>query len=206
MGYESRDHILEAAFELFFAGTFHSVGMKAICDKAKVHKETVYHFFPTKNDLLLCALGNFTDRIVLQFEDLASSNLPPAEKLKKLYEQFRWNCEQYSLENGFAPGCFIGNISTELSSTEPSVRAKAQWAIDRISKVLQPTVEALLVEYGLGSADSWKATQVFMGLIQGSQVMAKLRNDVRVFDEFAPTVVDLVLSAGRADIAKQVIV
>ncbi|MGE0055961.1 MAG: hypothetical protein AB7S74_17325 [Hyphomicrobium sp.] len=70
-----------------------------------------------------------------------------------------------------------------------------------MTKVFQPTVEALLVEAELGAADSWKASQVFMGLLQGAQVMAKLRNDVRVFDEFAPTVVDLVLSAGRADIA-----
>jgi len=198
---DSRDQILEAAFDLFFAGTFHSVGVEAIRERANVNKGTIYHFFSSKTDILLCTLENFTDRVVIQFEDVASSNLPPSERLKKFYELCCWNSKRYSLENGFAPGCFIGNISTELSSTEPSVRAKAQWAMDRMTKVFQPTVEALLVEAGLGAADSWKASQVFMGLVQGAQVMAKLRNDVRVFDEFAPTVVDLVLSAGRADIA-----
>ncbi|MGE0055713.1 MAG: TetR family transcriptional regulator [Hyphomicrobium sp.] len=124
MGSERRDHILEAAFDLLFAGTFHSVGIDAICKRANVNKGTIYHFFPSKTDILLCTLDNFTDRVVLQFEDVASSNLPPSERLKKFYELCCWNSKRYSLENGFSPGCFIGNISTELSSSEPSVRAK----------------------------------------------------------------------------------
>lgn len=194
---DSRERILEASFDLFFAGTFHNVGVTEICKAAGVNKGTLYHFFESKTDVLLGVLERYTQRVALDYERVAQSGGDPVQRLQGFVRAAKWNSARYNLENGFCPGCFIGNMSTELSASEPAVRAKAQWAMDRLISIFEPTIAEVLANAGV-AGDSRKGATVFMGLLQGAQVIAKLKNDPAVFDMFAPVVADAVLSAVMA--------
>lgn len=195
---DSRERILDAAFELFFAGTFHNVGVTEVCKVAGVNKGTLYHFFVSKTDVLLGVLERYTEKVAADYETVAKSDAAPAAKLVGFFKLAQWNSLRYNLENGFCPGCFIGNISTELSAADPAVRAKAQWAMERLIGIFEPTIAELLQQAGI-EGNSRKAATAFMGLLQGTQVMAKLQNDAGVFDIFAPTVVDVVLASVQSD-------
>lgn len=193
---DSRERILEAALDLFFGGTFHSVGVTELCKAAGVNKGTLYHFFNSKSDVLLAVIERYTENVALDYEKAAASSGDPASRLQGFFKTARLNSSRYRSENGFCPGCFIGNMSTELAAADPAVREKAQWAMDRLIKIFEPTIAELLTNAGL-EGDSRKAALVFMGLLQGAQVMAKLKNDPAVFDMFAPAVADVVLSATK---------
>lgn len=195
---DSRERILDAAFELFFAGTFHNVGVTEICKVAGVNKGTLYHFFVSKTDVLLGVLERYTEKMAAGYEEIAQGGGEPAARLVAFFKLAQWNSSQYNLENGFCPGCFIGNISTELSAADPLVRAKAQWAMERLIRIFEPTIAELIAQTGM-EGDSHKAATAFMGLLQGTQVMAKLHNNAAVFDIFAPAVVDVVLASLQPD-------
>lgn len=47
-----RDEVLQAAAQLFAEQGFHSVGMRAIADAVGVRGSSLYHYFPSKIDLL----------------------------------------------------------------------------------------------------------------------------------------------------------
>lgn len=196
---DSRERILDAAFELFFAGTFHNVGVTEICKVAGVNKGTLYHFFLSKTDVLLAVLERYTEKVAADYETVANGDAAPAAKLAGFFKLAQWNSSRYNLENGFCPGCFIGNISTELSAADPAVRSKAQWAMERLIGIFEPAVAELLEQAGV-EGNSRKAATAFMGLLQGTQVMAKLQNNAGVFDIFAPTVVDVVLASVQNDV------
>ena len=65
----TRQRIIEAAYELFVDGSFHSVGVDAICKKASVNKGTLYHFFHSKADILAATLDYYTDLVEAMFEE-----------------------------------------------------------------------------------------------------------------------------------------
>lgn len=191
MSAESRERILEQASTLFFAGTFHSVGVTELCKAAGVHKGTLYHFFPSKAELLAAVLEGYTDKVALDYERVARSNVSPPQKLTGFFQTAKRNSAAFAREHGFCPGCFIGNVSTEMSPQDPEIRRRVQVAMSRITDVFEGAIQDLKAELG-APGDAREAATVFMGLLQGAQVMAKLRNDVTVFDLFGRTSIDTV--------------
>lgn len=193
MSAESRERILEQASTLFFAGTYHSVGVTELCRAAGVHKGTLYHFFPSKTELLVAVLEGYTDKVVCDYERVALSNASPAQKLVDFFQTAKRNSAAFASEHGFCPGCFIGNVSTELSAQDAAIRSRVQVAMSRIIGVFEGAIAELkAVEKAPG--DPHVAATIFMGLLQGAQVMAKLRNDTGVFDLFGVTAADTVRS------------
>jgi TetR/AcrR family transcriptional repressor of nem operon len=190
---ESRQRILDQASTLFFAGTFHSVGITELCKAAGVHKGTLYHFFPSKTELLVTVLEDYTNKVVADYERVTRAGAPPAQQLWDFFQTAKRNSAAFARENGFCPGCFIGNVSTELSTQDPEIRCKVQEAMTRLTDVFEGTIADLKAAEG-AKGDSRAAATVFMGLLQGAQVMAKLHNDVEVFDLFGATAIDTVRS------------
>lgn len=190
---ESRQRILDQASTLFFAGTFHSVGITELCKAAGAHKGTLYHFFPSKSELLITVLEHYTNKVVADYELVARAGTPPAQQLWEFFQTAKRNSAGFAHENGFCPGCFIGNVSTELSAQDPEIRAKVQKAMTRLTDVFEGAI-ADLKTAECAKGDVKAAATVFMGLLQGAQVMAKLHNNVEVFDLFGATAVDTVRS------------
>ncbi len=193
MSAESRERILEQASTLFFAGTFHSVGVTELCRAAGVHKGTLYHFFPSKTELLAAVLEGYTDKVFVDYERVACGSGSPAQKLVGFFQTAKRNSEAFAKKHGFCPGCFIGNVSMELSAQDPAIRRRVQAAMARITDVFEGAI-ADLKAADRAPGDAHEAATIFMGLLQGAQVMAKLRNDTSVFDLFGMTALDSVRS------------
>lgn len=190
---ESRERILEQASTLFFAGTFHSVGVTELCKAAGVHKGTLYHFFPSKSELLVAVLEGYTDKVLMDYERVARGNGSPSQKLTGFFQAAKRNSANFAKEHGSCPGCFIGNVSTELSTQDPAIRRRVQVAMSRITDVFEGAI-ADLKAAEKAPGDAHAAATIFMGLLQGAQVMAKLHNDTGVFDLFGVTAIDTVRS------------
>lgn len=191
MSTESRERILEQASTLFLAGTFRSVGVTELCKAAGVHKGTLYHFFPSKSELLVAVLEGYTEKALQDYERVARRDIAPAQKLSGFFKAAKRASAAFAREHGFCPGCLIGNISTELSPQDPEIRQRVQVAMARVTNVFEGTIQDLKSQLD-APGDARNAATVFMGLLQGAQVMAKLRNDVGMFDLFGRTAVDSV--------------
>ncbi len=79
-----REEVLQAAAQLFAEQGFHSVGMRAIADAVGVRGSSLYHYFPSKIDLLHAIAVDSTQAFIeSQLEDL-SPNPTYASRLYKL--------------------------------------------------------------------------------------------------------------------------
>lgn len=79
-----RDEVLRAAAQLFAEQGFHSVGMRAIADAVGIRGSSLYHYFPSKIDLLhAIAVDSTRAFIESQLSDL-SPNPTYASSLGKL--------------------------------------------------------------------------------------------------------------------------
>ena len=76
MSISRREEVLHAAAELFAEQGFHAVGMRAIADAVGVRGSSLYHYFPSKVDLLhAIAVDSTRAFIESQLEDLNPNSI-----------------------------------------------------------------------------------------------------------------------------------
>ena len=59
----TRERILHAARELIYAQGYNATGISAILKMARVNSGSLYHYFPTKADLLRAVLEHYTEML-----------------------------------------------------------------------------------------------------------------------------------------------
>lgn len=80
----TRARLLKTGIRLFAARGFHGVSVDEIVAAAKVNKRMVYHYFGSKEDLYLEALGEVFARLAEPELDAVASAAAPDEKLRRL--------------------------------------------------------------------------------------------------------------------------
>ena len=103
----TRDRLIQAASELFYAEGTVAVGVDRICQQAQVSKRSMYQLFATKDDLVAAALQATTERLLPQYLSAASGS--PRDRLLSV---FTW-LDQASATPDFA-GCPFVNTAVEL--------------------------------------------------------------------------------------------
>lgn len=79
----TRDDILKASARIFSLHGFHAASMQDIADAVSLQKASLYHHFPSKQDILLALLDRALDIIIERLEEVVSLPLNPEEKLRQ---------------------------------------------------------------------------------------------------------------------------
>ena len=56
---DAKERLIQAAMDLFYTRSYADVGVQELCKAAGVKKGSFYHFFETKQDLVLAALDRW---------------------------------------------------------------------------------------------------------------------------------------------------
>lgn len=116
---DTRDRLIETARNLFLEKGYANTGIAQILQTADVGSGSLYHFFPTKEDLLLAVLDRYKDMlwpVVIQpvFERVHD----PIERVFGVLDGYR----QMLTVTQFTMGCPIGNLALEMSNSHPAAR------------------------------------------------------------------------------------
>jgi TetR/AcrR family transcriptional regulator, transcriptional repressor for nem operon len=115
----TRDRIILAGLRLFAAKGYQSTSIVDLLQEADAHSGSFYHFFPTKQDLLLAVLKTYRDGIEPMLLAPAWDGIvDPIAKVFALLGVYR-----RALENSSCTyGCPIGSLALELHEPDPPVR------------------------------------------------------------------------------------
>jgi TetR/AcrR family transcriptional regulator, transcriptional repressor for nem operon len=115
----TRSRILFAGMELFGQKGYQSTSIADILLAAGAHSGSLYHFFPTKQDLLIAVLELYRDGIEPMLLVPAWRNVSdPIERVFALLASYRRALEL----TGCTYGCPIGSLALELHEPDPPVR------------------------------------------------------------------------------------
>lgn len=118
-GDATRARILFAALELFATKGYQSTSIADILARAEAHSGSLYHFFPTKQDLLLAVLESYRDGIVPMLLAPAWQGVAdPVERVFALLAAYR----RALASTECTYGCPIGSLALELHEPDPAVR------------------------------------------------------------------------------------
>lgn len=135
----TRERLLDAAMELFHERGYHATGIAAILQRADVLCGSLYHFFPTKEDLLLALLDRYKQMLgPMVIEPVFARVSDPIERVFGVLEGYR----QMLIATDCSRGCPIGNLALELSDDYPNVRMKIAENFDGWRRAVQSCLEA----------------------------------------------------------------
>lgn len=118
---DTKERILEVAARLFAEQGYHATGVSKILRAGGVKSGSLYHFFSSKEDLLVAVMQHHVDLLRPRILDRAvaeSRTDDPLDHVFSLVGIYRRSL----LVSGSALGCPVGRLALEVGSTLPRVR------------------------------------------------------------------------------------
>ncbi len=116
---DTRVKLLQTAFQLFHEQGYHATGVATILRETGVNPGSMYHFFASKDELLLevleFALGYLDPMVMAPVE---ASTPDPIERVFRLLDRYRLQMGAHQCRMG----CPIGNLALEVSDGNPPAR------------------------------------------------------------------------------------
>lgn len=174
----TRERIVEAARTLFAEKGYQSTSIADILQAAQANSGSLYHFFPTKQDVLLAVLDSYRSGIRPMLLDPAWTKASdPIERIFVLLDRYRGFLEATE----FLYGCPIGSIALELHEPDPGVRELLAANFDAWTEA----VEECLVDAGsrlpAGLDRRGLAVQV-LALMEGGVMLSRTYRSAQPFD------------------------
>src|SRR5690606_16764925 len=115
----TRERLLAVAMRLFWEKGYNSTSVADILRESDTNSGSLYHFFATKQDLLIGVLEQYRDGIepMLLLPSWQGVDDPIA-RVFALLAGYR----RLLIESEFRLGCPIGNVALEIAEPDPAVR------------------------------------------------------------------------------------
>lgn len=169
----TRDKLLDVAFEEFYTHGYSATGLNTILEKACLHKGSLYHFFSSKKELALAVIN---EKIAARFEERYAEIAQTEKPLQNLFE-FTANPLNFDLKRG----CPLGKLVQELASLDSEFReALAKVYLGYESYVEQVLIQAMRVGE-LKQGDTKKLATFIVAVVGGAIQRAKLADDDQLF-------------------------
>jgi TetR/AcrR family transcriptional regulator, transcriptional repressor for nem operon len=200
----TRDRIVAAASAAWHAKSFDGVGVAEICRLASVHKGSFFHFFPSKEALLLSILEGRAK--ALRTTLLASAfkpDVPPLARLRRFFDAaFESAAEERRLTGSFR-GCPIGNVLSELATRDEAVRKASASALDVLRESFLEALREARRDGSLPSDRNPEATaDALLAFMQGMALLGKAYRDVDRLRDAAGATLDALLGPARKSRAR----
>jgi AcrR family transcriptional regulator len=116
---DTRERLIEAARMLFLTRGYTATGVAQILKEAGARSGSLYHFFPTKEDLLVAVLERYKELLCPEVIDPVVARVSdPIERIFGVLDGYR----QMLLMSDYQWGCPIGNLALEVGQSHPAAR------------------------------------------------------------------------------------
>jgi TetR/AcrR family transcriptional repressor of nem operon len=132
----TRQRILDAAFEEFYKNGFQGGSLNRIVDDAATTKGALFHHFTGKKDLGYAVVREVIHpQFVQHWSDPLADSTDPITDLKRI---FRQGAKKKIADGGLVHGCPVNNLAQEMSPLDEKFRK----SLEKIYGVWRETVAA----------------------------------------------------------------
>lgn len=196
---DARQRLIEAARDVIFAHSYEGVSVDELCAAAGVNKSSFYHFFVSKQALLLAAI----ERQWEWFEQTTLTptfmdhDTPPQERILRFFDLAQERQQTQKRTGSHMYGCPAGNLTLELSTQNEVIRTRIeQFFREWLRYFEQALCEAK--EQGIvpSTLNVSVTAHMLLAYFEGVMLMAKGRNDPSVISSLRSGVLSLMQYRG----------
>lgn len=187
ISHNTRERIIDVAKERFHARGYADVGIKEICDNAKIQKGSFYHFFPSKEDLALTVIDEFAQDWANGFvAEAFDPKLRPMERIDFLIDAAYFWQKSVKEKQGRIPGCLFGNLALEMSTKNDVLRAKLNAVFTLAKTRFQDTLDEAVASNEIKPLNTELTAEAMLAYLEGMILLAKTENDPEVLYKLGP--------------------
>ncbi|HWX39980.1 MAG TPA: TetR/AcrR family transcriptional regulator [Blastocatellia bacterium] len=175
----TRDRLIEAAIRLFWEKGYNATGMAELLKAAHVNSGSFYHFFDSKEALLMAVLDWYKENIYPALLQPAFENTDdPIERIFALLERYRG----LILQTDCAYGCPIGRLALEIGPEQRAVHQKiaenfSAWTA-AVRKCLDDAADRLPP-----GVDRDNLATLVLSVMEGGVMQSRSHHNVEPFDQ-----------------------
>ena len=174
----TRERLITTAAGLFWRQGYAQTGVNEIMQQAQTTSGSFYHFFPTKEDLLLAVVDHVGELLESEVFGPAEEIFgDPFERVLAVVEASR----EHLVGHEFMLGSPLGTLAAELSESHPAVRRR----IKGLFKIWADHIRGYFDEAGdlLPSGIDREALARFvLSTVEGAVLQARVDRDLTAFD------------------------
>jgi AcrR family transcriptional regulator len=175
---DPKQKIVHAAMELFAAKGFNSTSVADLLSRTQLHSGSLYHFFPSKQDVLIAVLETYRDGIEPMLLQPAWSSIEdPIERIFALLRAYRGML----LETDCTYGCPIGSLALELHEPDPKVRELLAENFTAWTRAIEGCLNAA-GERLPRDTDKRALAEFILTTMEGGVMQARTHRDIGYFD------------------------
>jgi len=176
---DTRERIVEAARELFFKQGYTATGIAQVLKASDANSGSLYHFFPSKEDLLVAVLEKYRSMLEPRVLKPAFDRVrDPIKRLFAVLEGYRLLLEA----TNFELGCPIGNLALEVSNSQPEARRLIIENFEAWCDAIRQLVEDAADRFPSDVEPAALATHV-LATMEGSVMLARAYRSFQPFDQ-----------------------
>jgi TetR/AcrR family transcriptional repressor of nem operon len=173
-----REKIVHAAMELFWLKGYNSTSVADLLSRTQLNSGSLYHVFPSKQDVLIGVLEAYRDGIEEMLLEPAWGAIDdPVEKIFALLNKYR----TMIVESDCTYGCPIGSLALELHEPDPQVRALLAANFNNWTGAIERCLDAAGQRLPRGTNKTALA-QFVLTTMEGGVMQARTHRDVAYFD------------------------
>jgi TetR/AcrR family transcriptional repressor of nem operon len=184
---DARERLIAATIDLIWPTSYGAVGVDAICEKAGVKKGSFYHFFASKDDLVVAALDAHWETRRVVFDRIFSPSVPPLDRLRGYFAHVVERQAEVRKQYGRLLGCFHNSVGTECIQKTPAIAAKVQEVISMyrlyFETALRDAQAAGLLRRGDPAADA----KTLFAYVEGVVAQARIHDDLDMLRHLSST-------------------
>ena len=172
------DRLVYAAMQLFAEKGYNSTSVADILREAGANSGSLYHAFPTKQDLLLEVLRRYRDGIgPMLLEPAWAGVADPIERIFALLAAYR----DMLVRTDCLYGCPIGSLALELHEPDPPVRELLAANFDGWTKAMKACLDAAKDRLPKGT-DTHALSQFILTVMEGGVMQARTHRNLKAYD------------------------
>jgi TetR/AcrR family transcriptional repressor of nem operon len=174
----TRERLVEAGLYLFWLQGYAATGMAEILSKAEANAGSFYHFFKTKEELLIAVLELYIQSLEPVIVQPVLSTIPdPVERVFGVLEFYRQNL----LKTGCTYGCPIGRLALEIPEEQFRVHERLADNFDGWTAAIEKFLEDARERFPVGTNFA-TLSKFVLTVMEGGVMQARAHRDVAPFD------------------------
>jgi AcrR family transcriptional regulator len=168
-----------AALELFWEKGFGETSLAEVIARAKVHPGSLYHYFKTKEGLLIAALERLSEMLYPALLAPAWEKVDdPLERIFALLGRYR----EAILATNFAYGCPVGRLAVEISPGMVEAHGKIAANFEGWSRAVRECLVAAGDRLPSGT-DLTGLSRFVLTVMEGGVMQARSYRSIEPFDQ-----------------------
>ena len=174
----TRDRLVAAAMRLFWEKGYNTTSVADIVRAAGAHSGSLYHFFPTKQDLLVAVLDTYHAGIHPMLLEPAWRDVEdPIERVFALLAAYR----ERLVDTDCFYGCPIGSLALELHEPDPPVREKLAANFEAWTAAIQRCLDDARDRLP-ADVDRRELAQFVLTTMEGGVMQSRTHRTIEAFD------------------------